>query len=128
MTKRFCCFLFLFAIMLASAGAALVQEGGLRGKVTDKDSGKPVVNATLLLEGTHHQATTDADGEFVLLGIWPETYSARLSAAGYGDLVMADIRIHAFITTTANFELVTGTEQKLAFSAGTEKTFGQTGT
>lgn len=118
----------LAAIFLLGANALLAQEGALRGKVTVKDSGKPVANATIILEGTKHKASTDTEGEFALLGIWPGAYSARVSCTGYADLVMTEVRVHAFMTTTVDFKLATGTEQRLTFPAGLENTLDQTGT
>ena len=128
MKKPFINSCLLAAILLLGGNALLAQEGALRGKVTDKNSDQPVAKATIILEGANHQTTTDAKGEFALLGVWPDAYAVRVSGAGYADLVMTEVRIHAFMATTVDFKLASGTEQRLAFSDEMENTRGQTGT
>lgn len=88
--------IFFVATVMLNAGIALAQEGELRGKITDKSSGQPVSDAIVFLEGQKRQLATAAGGEFTFLGLWPGTYSVRITCAGYRDFIIPDIRIHAF--------------------------------
>ncbi len=69
-----------------------VQQCGpftLSGEVWDC-RGNPVHGALVEIEGTDRSATTDASGRYVidLLGLPLQTYSVRVSAAGYTDRVV----------------------------------------
>lgn len=55
----------------------------LRGHVTDASTGRPVDGATVTVEGRAETVTTATDGDFVLRGLEPRTYSMRVRALGY---------------------------------------------
>lgn len=117
--------IFFVVSVVLNAGMALAQEGELHGKITDKSSGQPVPGAIIFLEGQKRHVETAADGEFILLGLWPRRYTVRITCSGYNDFIMPDIRIHAFSGALL--------EVQLASSGGEASTFAtqklvQTGT
>ncbi|MDQ7052918.1 MAG: carboxypeptidase regulatory-like domain-containing protein [candidate division KSB1 bacterium] len=81
------------------------QDGKLRGRVTDKETGEPLIGVNVIIEGTTLGAATDANGDYIVLGIPPGVYSVRVSYIGYQTLVVSNIRINANMTTTRDFQL-----------------------
>jgi iron complex outermembrane receptor protein len=75
--------LFLFVACL-SAPVVHAQEGTLRGRVTDAETGAPVPRANLVLDGdgTATGTSTDTTGAFQIR-LAPGRYQLRLSATGY---------------------------------------------
>ena len=91
--------LFLLPVLL------LAQDGKLRGKVSDKESGEPLIGANVVVEGTNLGASTDISGEYVILSVPPGSYSVKVSYIGYSPVTIANIRINSNITTTQDFQL-----------------------
>lgn len=91
--------LFLMPVLL------LAQDGKLRGRVTDKESGEPLIGANVTIDGTNLGASTDINGEYIILSVPPGTYAVRGSYIGYSPVTIANVRVGANITTTQDFEL-----------------------
>ena len=91
--------LFLVPVLL------LAQEGKLRGRVTDKESGEPLIGANVTVDGTTLGASTDLNGEYVILSVPPGAYAVKDSYIGYSPLTVANIRVGSNITTTQDFTL-----------------------
>jgi outer membrane receptor protein involved in Fe transport len=81
------------------------QDGKLRGKVTDNESGEPLIGANVLVEGTSLGASTDVNGEYVILSIPAGTYSVRATYIGYSPTTVSNVRVNSNITTTQEFAL-----------------------
>jgi len=93
------CLLLVFSVGLYA------QEGKLRGKVTDKETGEPLIGANVAMEGTTLGASTDLNGEYVILSVPPGTYSVKTSYIGYASMTVANIRVGSNLTTTQDFAL-----------------------
>ncbi|HWP81959.1 MAG TPA: TonB-dependent receptor [Bacteroidota bacterium] len=83
------------------------QDGKLRGRVTDKESGEPLIGANVVIEGTSLGASTDLNGDYIILSIPPGTYTVRASYIGYAPFSISNIRISSNITTTVDIQLST---------------------
>ena len=94
----------LALLLVALPGTALAQSGKHSGTVTDASDGSPLPGATVVLEGTQLGASTGADGYYVIVGVTPGSYSARVSFVGYTTQVV-DIRVVSDVTTDLNVEL-----------------------
>ncbi|PAA91802.1 hypothetical protein BOX15_Mlig003337g1 [Macrostomum lignano] len=66
--------------LLHSLSAALLI--GIRGRLTDSRDGKPIVAASVSIDGVPYSRLTNPNGEFYFL-LSPGVYSLRLAAAGY---------------------------------------------
>ena len=55
----------------------------IKGKVTDSETGKPIIGASVLLEGTFMGAATDASGNYVIYRVPSGKYTIRVSSVGY---------------------------------------------
>src|ERR1041384_4560896 len=79
----------LLAIVLAlvTAVPSAAQSGGLAGKVTAADGGKPVADAVVTVQLANGaivaRGSTHADGSYRLLSVAAGTYLVRVSAIGY---------------------------------------------
>lgn len=79
----FICFLaFIFSIGLQA------QNGTVRGNVFDKDSGEPIIAATVRLEGTNLGANTDLDGFFSITGVPTGNYKLIATYIGYDSVAV----------------------------------------
>lgn len=81
------------------------QDGKVRGRVTAKDSGEPLIGANVVLDGTTLGAAADINGDFVILSVPPGVYTVRATYIGYQTVGIANVRVSANITTTQDFEL-----------------------
>ncbi|WP_299535423.1 TonB-dependent receptor [Ulvibacterium sp.] len=79
-----------------------LSNAQLSGKVMDKDSGIPLVGATVSLEGNTYYGVTDFDGNYIISDIPDGTYSAICSFIGYKNLTL-EIEISG--SATLNFDL-----------------------
>ncbi len=57
--------------------------GDLRGVLRDRDTGAPITQAVIHVEGTGHQALTDGEGRFSFNGLTPGRYTLRVQHLGY---------------------------------------------
>jgi hypothetical protein len=83
----------------------LAQDGKLRGKVTDKESGEPLIGANITVEGTGLGAASDINGEYIILSVPPGVYAIKASYIGYAGYTISNIRVNANITTTVDMAL-----------------------
>lgn len=93
--------LLMFAI--CSAGIT----GKIRGIITDKTTGSPLIGANVILEGTVFGSATDQNGEYFILSVPPGTYSLNISIIGYKKTTITDIKVIIDHTTTVNAAMVT---------------------
>lgn len=84
----------LFVASLLLAGTASAQTGIIRGNVYDKETGEPVIAATIRLLNTNFGEVTDLDGFFSLGSIPAGNYTMVASYIGY-DSVAVNVNLKA---------------------------------
>ena len=99
--RSFTLFFVVFSLQILHAGTT----GKLSGKVTDKETGEPLIGANVMIDGTLMGAATDVDGNYFILQVPPGTYEIRFTMIGYQTLVMNEVRVRVDLTTTLNGEL-----------------------
>ncbi len=99
----------------------MAQDGKLRGKVTDKDTGEPLVGANVTLEGTNLGAAVDVNGDYVVLSVPAGVYSVKASYIGYANTTVSNVRVSAGLTTTQNFALGSSAVQVQAIEIVAER-------
>ena len=95
----------IFTLIIFSLSAltySIAQTGTIEGKVKDK-SGKPVVNATIILEKTNYGSVSNDLGNFSIKNVAQGNYSIRFSAIGYQSVGLL-IEVKANETTEVKFE------------------------
>lgn len=89
----------LFVLLLVPI-VLLAQDGKLRGLVTDKESGEPLIGANVVVDGTSLGAASDVNGEYVILSVPPGIYTVKASYIGYAPVTISNVRILSNMTTT----------------------------
>jgi len=97
--------------------------GKIKGKVTDANTGEPLIGANVMIRGTMLGATTDVEGIYFILNIQPGTYSVEASVLGYGKKVTSNVRVEIDLTTTVNFQLSQQTIEAGEVVVVAERTF-----
>lgn len=95
-------FLILLALFLASAVSG---QGLIRGKVSDLQTGEPLIAANVLVQGTAIGSATDANGVYHLRNLEPGTYTLRASYIGYQSITISNVRVSTDLTTEIDFGL-----------------------
>ncbi len=72
-------------LLLLLLGVSFAFSGTIKGIVTDKDTGDPLIGANVVLEGTGMGTTTDLDGFFIITDVPPGTYKLTVNYVGYDD-------------------------------------------
>jgi len=78
------------------------ESGKIVGKITDKQTGEPMLGVNVILKGTTLGAATNAEGKYYIIGITPGVYELQASAVGYHKITITGIRIKIDLTTEIN--------------------------
>lgn len=89
----------LFTSFLLFAG----EYGRITGKVTDKETGEPLIGAKIIVEGTDLEVKTDENGGYIVYYVRAGTYNISCSSLGYVPVTYTNVVINADQTTTLNF-------------------------
>lgn len=92
---------FLSLANMAFAG----NTGKINGKVVDADTREPLIGVNIFIEGTNYGTASNLDGEFVIIGISPGTYSVKLSYIGYQTVTVKDVQIVIDRTTNLDIQM-----------------------
>ncbi len=94
----------------AEPNAAEPRSGAIGGTVTIELTGQPVSDATVLVEGTEKQASTDATGRFRIDSVPEGQYSLVVSCGGHLPARITDVVVKANRETATSAHL-----QRIAF-------------
>ncbi|MEJ2196053.1 MAG: carboxypeptidase-like regulatory domain-containing protein [Ignavibacteriaceae bacterium] len=97
----------LCVLIMASFTFAQMGVGKISGKVTDVDTGEPLIGANVVVLNTNLGAATDLDGNYFILNVDPGMYSLKVSYVGYAAKTIEQVRIVAGITYELNVTLST---------------------
>ncbi len=86
--------LFIFFDLLIAANV-----GKIVGRITDLESGEPLVGANVLIEGTYQGSTTDELGDYAIINVYPGSYTITISYIGYEIISQVGIKVNADKTT-----------------------------
>lgn len=103
-------FLILVCFVFFSSASIFAQTGTgkLAGKITDAQTGEPLIGANVIIENTNLGAATDIDGNYFILNITPGTYNVKFSYVGYSSKTVQEVRIVSGITYELNETLTSG--------------------
>jgi len=77
--------------------------GTISGLVEDGKTGKPIVGATVRINGTSLVTKTDVDGEFFVINLPVGKYDISVTSVGYERIVHKDVLVLIDLTTPVNF-------------------------
>ncbi|OZC01584.1 TonB-dependent receptor [Rubricoccus marinus] len=98
-------FLLPLALALGLSAAASAQTGKVAGRVTDAATGETIPGVNVLIEGTGQGAATNLDGEYVIIGVRPDSYTISFSFIGYQTTRVENARVRIDLTTDIDVEL-----------------------
>ena len=76
---------FLIIVILLFAGSLLYAQTTqtIKGKITNPQTGEPIPDATVLLDGTSYGAVTDINGEYEIKNVPAGNYTLQVHAIGF---------------------------------------------
>ena len=99
----FCCV--LLSVLSLSFNTVYAQTGKISGQVVDAVSGDPLPGVNVFIDGTTRGATTGLDGDFIMIGIRPGTYTIVASFVGFATERREGVSVNVDLTTTVDFAL-----------------------
>lgn len=94
-----------FIVLLSSFSLFAGTTGKLAGKITDSETGEPVIGATITIEGTRLGAAANSDGYYYINNVPPGQYEVSVTSVGYSKTRIKDVIIKIDLTTTINVNL-----------------------
>ncbi len=79
--------------------------GKISGRITDADTGEPLVGANILIKGTSLGAAADIDGYYVILNVAPGKYTLQAMFIGYNTQEVSNVRVSIDLTAKINVQL-----------------------
>ncbi|MCP4438120.1 MAG: TonB-dependent receptor [Aureispira sp.] len=89
------------------------QPGSIRGKVVDKETGEPLVAATVVIVQTEQSAITDVHGNFLIENVKAGIYELECAYLGYGNQRVLGLRVGPGRVGFAQFRLQQGAARDL---------------
>ncbi|MBO9595657.1 MAG: TonB-dependent receptor [Niabella sp.] len=83
----------LFVMLFASVSPIAFSQAKLSGKITDGETGSPIVGASVAITGEQKGVTTDVDGGFYISVKKNVKYSLTVSSIGYQTKEVSDIQV-----------------------------------
>ncbi len=83
----------------------LANSGKIAGTVTDSETGEPLIGANVFIIESSQGASTDLNGEYVILNVTPGVYSLRVTYVGYQQQLIQNVRVETDRTTTIDLEM-----------------------
>ena len=102
LSKSFLCLLVIALLIPCMAWAA---AGKVRGTVMDKETGEPLIQANVRIQGTSMGAASDVNGEYIILNVPAGKYALEVSYMGYKKTTITNVIVNAGLTTYRDFEL-----------------------
>ncbi len=97
----------LLAIMLLCSTMVTTHAGvtgKISGKITDTETGEPMIGVNVIIDGTMFGAATDLEGHYTILRIPPGTYSITATTIGYSEITVTEVRVS--IDQTARIDIL----------------------
>tara|TARA_A100001011_G_scaffold63864_1_gene64359 strand:+ start:58 stop:2748 length:2691 start_codon:yes stop_codon:yes gene_type:complete len=81
------------------------STGKISGKITDKDSGDPMIGVNVLIKEIGTGSVSDNEGEYTISNIPPGMYTVEATYIGYSKFILKEIQINQGRTSYQNISL-----------------------
>jgi len=98
---KYCLVIIFFDLLTAS------NVGKIVGRITDSESGDPLIGANVIIKETSQGASTDKLGDFVIINVHPGSYTITISYMGYETVRQIGVKVNIDKTTHINKALNT---------------------
>ncbi len=105
MSKRYPLFRIAAILVLSTSLIIAGTTGKIAGKVTDAKTKEGIPSAAVSIAGTTLGASTDFEGNYVIINVPPGTYSVSVSYVGYQPTRVNNIGVNVDYTSTVNIQL-----------------------
>ena len=95
----------ILLLILFTCSFTFSQTARISGKVTDQQTGEPLIGANIIIVGTSLGAASDVNGDYLISNVSAGEYSVRASYIGYQDVTVNKLIVNSGLTTRFNFEL-----------------------
>jgi outer membrane receptor protein involved in Fe transport len=95
----------LLVLFLIPFNLSASSTGKIAGKVTEAETGEPMIGVNVVIEGTMIGAATGSDGTYVINNVDPGVYSVVFSAVGYQRKIITNVSVASNFTTIIDIEL-----------------------
>ncbi|MEQ9091046.1 MAG: TonB-dependent receptor [Balneola sp.] len=85
--------LFIALFIILTSSTAFAQTGGIKGIITDAETGETLIGATVLITGTSFGTATGIDGDYEIDNIRPGEYSVRITYIGFETVLLTGIKV-----------------------------------
>jgi len=92
-------------LMLAFPSSIFADTTGIVGGVVLDEDGNPYIGATVMIEGTSLGSMTDSNGEYVIAGITPGSYTVKASMVGRSTNRIENVQVVADQLSRVDFTL-----------------------
>ena len=102
-------YLLLTLLLFSSVTVLNAKEkttGNISGVLTEKETGQPVIGASVSIVGTKRGAITDNNGRYTIKDVEPGTYTLKITHLDYNSLEVVAIVVKAGLTCDINQQLV----------------------
>lgn len=87
------------------ATSAWAQTGKISGRVTDASTGEGLPGVNVHIEGTTQGTVTNVEGEYVIIGVRPGSYTIVASFVGFATARREDVQVSVDLTSTVDFQM-----------------------
>jgi len=94
----------LITVMCTAIGFA-GTTGKVSGKITDSETGEPILGANILIADTYLGAAADIEGDYYINNIPPGTYNLKVTAVGYQSVTVQNVIVKIDLTTRIDVKL-----------------------
>ncbi len=96
---------FLITVLILPLLAVAQSSGTITGKISNAESGEPLIGVNVIIKGTYYGAATGVDGYYRINGVDPGTYNVEASIIGYKVLLKTGIEIPAGVVSQIDFSM-----------------------
>jgi hypothetical protein len=99
-------FIFILVFIFSVSSVSFSQTtGSIGGMVVDAYDNSPLSGATIKIEGSNQGASTNDNGEFIILNVGVGTYTLEVSYIGFNINILTGVKVSVDARTKVDFEL-----------------------